>query len=302
MSFSVTPDGILACVPIVVCGGSTFADLNWSVDDGTRWSRALLCLEAIPSTDQAHMARGGPSYRVGPSRMERIEPPAQRGRYIINGRSAFASWETVLIKHRPSPDSHRLSGQVRLSDPRMSTLIPPMPMQLMLKAPFRFPESSVQRFLHQFRGHRVEVRNARLQSPQTTNAYFRTTYIFRRASTSWGVAVQVGRCRWTGSHRQWLRRPVPVWATVSTYQDFSIEGTGVPTVLAEMESRGPSPDHDCLEDHVANWSALRKAIPVKAVPSSCPSRTALSIQKERSSWTHRMRRWARSCSGLPSTT
>ncbi len=163
-TFSITPYGILAYIPIVVIGGEIFGDLYWSWYDGTH---ALLSLVENPGSRESSSRR--PSYRAGIPRM-RICGIGATGDYRIRGEKGRASWQEVFIRHRPSP-LPGLSGQ--LSDPR-TVAIPAMPVQLTLDAPYRFDEACIREFMVESKANRVEIRNARFPSnsnPPTIYAF-----------------------------------------------------------------------------------------------------------------------------------
>ena len=303
MTFSITPEGILAHIPIIVCAGETFGDLYWSVvdsepwlsvDDSESWSyvgaesepwwpvagckswwpmgdsdpwwsvlagprhRLLLRLEPDPASNQAPRSSSHPSFRVCSSRIEHIEPPTTAGQYTINGRAASASWQTVLIKHRLSP--HRLPGQF-LDASLNTTFIPAMPMQLSVGAAFRFGEARIRRFLHECQADRVEVRNAQAARESPGGGGLPTTYIFMHADPalfsilSFAVIIRVGQCRCPGGDCRSGTRSAgsaPIWATVDS---VSRPVHGAEEEFGRLSS---NPGHDCLEDHVSQWTGLQK--------------------------------------------
>ena len=272
LSFTVTPEGVLASIPVVEWNGKSYADLYWAADDG---SRMLLCIESDPDSHARSGPSHGPSYRVGHvrnghsgPRLEWIDPPSARGQYTLHGHSAFASWQTILIKHRPS--LLRAPGQ--LPNSYMSTFLPLMPMQLAVQAPFRVDEGRMQQLLQEFLPDKVEVRNAQLrmlEDPTSAGAQpihpagdSPTSYVIQsiirrnRRTYLWVLIIKVGQCRRAESGMGTQSRPGPaLWAEVVSFQ-----GKLHPTEEIEQQiiKVADSPEHDCRRDHVLGWPALRK--------------------------------------------
>ena len=98
MRFSITPNGVLARIPIITCGDETFGDLYWFTDRD-RGHRALLRLESNSNNPLSST----PMYRVGSPRTLRVDWPEEIGhqQYTINGHAVSVSWQTVLLEHRP---------------------------------------------------------------------------------------------------------------------------------------------------------------------------------------------------------
>ncbi|RPD54167.1 HET-domain-containing protein [Lentinus tigrinus ALCF2SS1-6] len=258
MTFSITPDGILAHIPLIVCGGQTFADLSWT--DCWYKSRVLLALQADSS--QRRRASRRPLYIVSVRetlRMTYTDPPSKSGIYTIRGRSASASWRTILIKHRPSP--HRLPGQ--LSDPRTPSFIPAAPTQLALDTPFRFDEACIQRFMCQSRMGKVEVRNGQFCESRVVNLGNKpppTAYIFTGGSVLFPhIIIKIGQCGQEGfptGDQPWLPRRAPVWAKVHFVWVGRNDGPDITTKLSD------DAEHDCWGDHIMKWSRLQKSFHV----------------------------------------
>ncbi|KAI0712865.1 heterokaryon incompatibility protein-domain-containing protein [Cerioporus squamosus] len=164
MSFSVTPHGIQAYIPIIRLKGdkeeAIFADLAWCQPENAAIPhRVLLPLEEDPDS-RAGLSSRRESYIVGRGRLTYAQLCKSRGMhhislwlstesltYMMFGHKERASrtWRTVLIRDRPPP--HRLPGQPSSADPHIP-LVPVLPSQLFVGAPFRFDELHVQKFFH----------------------------------------------------------------------------------------------------------------------------------------------------------
>ncbi|KAI0708166.1 heterokaryon incompatibility protein-domain-containing protein [Cerioporus squamosus] len=254
MTFSVTPHGVLAYIPVYkLRGGDVLADLYWSTDRSHGRDAAVLHLEEDPDSQARSSVR--PSYRVsgGVSRIHWTGTNgcfnSDTGEYVFGGEIICASWQEVLIRHRPP--SHRLPGQ--LSDTR-TFFIPPMPMQLVLDSPFRFDNAHIRKFMHEFGADCVHVLGAESQSSQLADSNLLTSYVFERSSSQF-IVIQVGQCQ-----RDWvpgdLPRPAPgpIWAKVRGVATM----TASPRAKEEAMKFARDPSHNCLEDHVSRWPTLRK--------------------------------------------
>ena len=233
MTFSVTPHGVLAHIPIIASQNKVFADLFWTMGSGD--CRFLLCLEE----DRASQGRSSrrPSYSICSDRLLQINPAIYKaeGGYLIDAQPAAATWQDVLIRHRPPP--RRLPGE--LPDTR-SSFIPPMPMQLILDAPVRFDEGRIQQFMQESGLELDEVRNA--EDPWRVGPGLTTVYVFTDPLMTMELVIKVGQCDWV------LRRgvdPAAIWATVEV---FTASG------IAYRDQSY----HDCLDDHVVAWRESRR--------------------------------------------
>ncbi|RPD54186.1 HET-domain-containing protein [Lentinus tigrinus ALCF2SS1-7] len=231
-TFSVTPRGIRAYVPIIECRTRTYADLHWLQSVGGY--PVLLCLR---STDNATRQDedgedtewkigsirgqpGPPAYEVDRPRLLEIQALSYPGIYTIQGEVVRASWQDVFIKHRPSP--RHIPGQ--LPDSRLP-FIPAIPMQLPLHAPYRFDPTDIRKFQRQLDGPEVKIYN-----PAVPGAPVRYRFRAGHKWTSQWITINVGQC---------LRKEEnPVWATL---------------LVTNHGHKEDSVDHDCQFDHISEW-------------------------------------------------
>lgn len=257
MTFSITPYGVQAYVPIIECSSGTYADLYWSNDNERDFHQRrgfLLCLEkhldahAKPSSCHA-------SYIICDS--ERIsyyhrQPHMMADEYIMaDGQITRSSWQTILIRHRPPP--FPVPGQ--LADSR-APFIPAIPIQFQLDALLRLNEASFQNFMRQCWSDRMEVRNATSLYPSKEVSHLPTTYVFHCTATVYysTIIIAFGKCYQGLS----LDQPhplvdVPAWATVRI-----LDETEPHEVEKQVTEHSKSSRHCCGEDHIERWLNLRK--------------------------------------------
>ena len=229
----------------------TYADLFWSKTNknGTRY-RGLLPLEEDEGL-QAQSVRY-PSYHILTSPLRRgyniLWIPVSRtpNQYKIDEKIFHASWQDILLRHRPPP--RRLVGQPLL-DP--SNVLPAIPWQLTLDAPFRFDKAHIEKFMRQSSESRVKVylpSVARGASDPNVSA----TYVF---SSRWHhrLLIQIGRCV-SGEGRHLTSA---VWARVIYLLQQKLE--------EETVELADDPEHDCSYDHVSSWPGLQKTFALDTV-------------------------------------
>ena len=271
MTFTVTPHGVQAYIPIIEYSKKTYADLSWSGDaslsklPNAQPSRFLLCLEKDPDSQVWPGSPRRPSYIVCYSRvLQIIDPPQRVDKYVFEGRTVHASWQTVLIRHRLPPP--RLPGQLlQLAHSHSSApWIPPMPLQFSLGAPFRFDEAHIRKFLQQSRAGWVEVRNAGFPEHPTgagkpSHHPNPTTYTFiRQTLYKRAIVIRVGECPWERKSSS-PSRPAPLWATVSSITvTMSVRRGSSGSMNAQLAGLSRDARHCCLEDHVLHWPDSRK--------------------------------------------
>ncbi|KAI0708152.1 heterokaryon incompatibility protein-domain-containing protein [Cerioporus squamosus] len=272
IELSVTPYGILAYIPVYRYNELLVGDFYWSRPSAVRQMRnrklrPMLCLEEDPDSQTGSSRTVRPLYRV------------QCGILCIESREPgeHASWQEVLIRHRPVPHWGAGSLSARLSD-RGTTLIPTMPMQLTLNAPYRFDEAHIRKFLRESQAHYMTVHGADHRPPSPSGwmpqsncpTMLPTTYIFSptpfldvRGYDPYMnvrfIMIKVGKCR------QWqIEQNLPwdqrVWATV--HGEYISDSRRVSHALWEMRMLSDDLRHDCLTDHVSQWPALRKVFHV----------------------------------------
>ena len=261
MSFVVTPHGLLAYIPIIVShSGDTYADLFWATPDGIRY---LLCLRAVTDLHEAQRSRR-PLYRVENTRLKEVEmSPLDPAAYLLGGQMVQASWQEILIRHRPP--SHRHPGQ--LSDTHRA-FIPAIPLQLALHAAFRFDEARMRKFLHESQLDFVEHRNTGFtsQDPDFPQALPATFTFIRLRKYPFALMIRVGQCRHTQSPGN-SDQPQPVaqailWATVHAIPGKVGSYDQCSVLYDKIEAQSKDPLHDCLDDHVSEWPAFRKTFEV----------------------------------------
>ena len=257
MTFTITPHGVQAYIPIIECNKNIYADLSWCEDrsespnlrqDGS--SRLLLCLEDDPD-NQARPSSCSASYRMRFPRILRIPPMREGGRYVIEGLSAYASWKTVLLRHRPPP--HR--GPPLVPTHRGDRLLPKLPGLSVGPPPFRFEFALAERFTAQFHGSWMSLGSHVDSGSSGKHDHPAATYIFGRKDEDrrvfYSVVIRVGHCDKSAQPTS-TTAPAPIWATVS---DIALPLGDQPQ--SEMQDRvtalADNPRHRCAEDHIAQW-------------------------------------------------
>ncbi|RDX40888.1 hypothetical protein OH76DRAFT_281039 [Lentinus brumalis] len=247
MTFSVTPTGIRANIPIFQWDGQTSADLYWSSGNGSG-RRVFLHLELDPDGSQASSFHRL-SYQVGDPRLTGIDAD---GKYFgVRPPDEPQSWKEVLVKHRPP--LRRAPGQ--LPDSVMSEFTPAIPMQLTFDAPVRFPEARIRKLLTDSSFDRFEIHGAGVNSLWTADSNLPTAYVFVRYGHGYFV-IRVGQCQQERRLRGEQHRFNAIWATLTS----SAQRVANDTVEWEMEISKFSTNtgHDCSQDHVSQWPESRK--------------------------------------------
>ena len=265
MTFSITPYGILAYIPLILCEDGTYADLYWSTGDRRH---ALLCLTEDRDDCYLRSSHQCPVYSVRDPRIFVMRHPIDSGAYIIEGHRTSTSWQEILVRHRPP--SQRLPGQ--LPDTR-TAFVPPTPMQLALEAPFRFSEDRIQKFMEQSRSDSVQVRNGEFRYSHTSDSCrLPTSYVFvcdgGKSEESVNIVVKIGRCRETGVLSEAQPQPASdLWATVSRFASSDQSASDEADSLA----------HKCDEEHVSRWPNARMEFALHRVSIYYPATVTLSF-------------------------
>lgn len=233
-----------------------YADLFWSRTnkDGTSY-RGLLPLEADEDT-HASSSRY-PSYHVLGSPLGRVYnilwiPSSNQPNHYQIGKDVFrASWQSILLRHRPPP--RRLVGQT-LADPY--NFLPAIPWQNTLNAPFRFDKAHIQKFMRQSPESLLKVYlpdpNRQKSGPRGRDSDSAVTYAFFSVGNHC-IIIQVGRCL----SRQMRRPTSAVWARV--VHSVSRDDEEVIVRLAN------DPEHSCSHHHVSQWPGLQKTFRLDTV-------------------------------------
>lgn len=228
-----------------------YADLFWSRShkNGRRY-RGLLPLE-VEKDIQAHSSRY-PSYRIfnsPPGRNEGIlwVPFSEKPNQYEIGQEIFrASWQDILLRRCPPP--RRLVGQP-LPDPY--NILPAIPWQFTLNAPFRFDKIHIEKFLHQSPESRVNVYSSSRASI-VGDSKLAVTYAFFDVGHH-RLLIQIGRCV-SGKGRHLTSA---VWARVV----YLLLQEGDKETVELMAD----PHHDCSHDHVSLWPDSQKKFTLDTV-------------------------------------
>ncbi|RPD58014.1 HET-domain-containing protein [Lentinus tigrinus ALCF2SS1-7] len=303
MTFSVTPHGVQAHIPVIESTQGTYADLFWCHDDpkpthqssrsGPDPLRYLLCLEKDLDSDAARPSSCSASYIVCDLRLYDYTPPRRPGRttsdrYELHGQTVYASWQTVLIRHQPP--SQRLPGQLLLDS--RTPFIPVSPVQLRSDASFRFDDAHVRKFFHQFSGGRLDVRNLSAELPVSGPSTLRsrtsshpeqqhplatTAYTFSKNSRSESLAIviRVGECRSSGGGHGRSAPTPSVWATVSGVALSSrFSSDYIDEQISELSNDSR---HHCLEDHVSQWRDYEKTFDLDMIQNTRAYHNAAAV-------------------------
>ena len=232
LSFSVTPYGVLAQVPVIRKNGLTIAVLFW-----LRGHHHLgLIIAPCPRSARAPLSYdiglgGSPCYRL-----ILLGHAVSDGRYRLFGETVSAYWSEIYLSHRPPP------GMRANAVPTL-----PIPMCLGTSAPFRFRERDIERILKKFDILRFWPDH----SPLDWTGFPPATFTFCDSTLSWGFALHLGRCI-PGSRPPSLSAPLDSpgdsysgehWV----YMQFYDVGQ------AEPQPFTPPEFHTCLEHHLSRW-------------------------------------------------
>ncbi|TFK94470.1 HET-domain-containing protein [Polyporus arcularius HHB13444] len=222
VSFSITPHGVLAHVPVADYRVWTFADLGWS-ENGQRVMLAL-----------ARRRRGVsdlsyPIYNIcGEYRLVRIPTSKHKGCSLLRAPSMRTTWKNIYLSHRPA------------HSPAQSSL-PAIPINHCVAAPFRFPERRIANFARLANGSLESIQNAGLPWEGDPP----TTFTFRISNVNF-LVITVGRCAVPPTPTVFNDRPpAPMWANLQW-------NPAEDTTLTNMAA------HDCATDHVMKWQELKK--------------------------------------------
>ncbi|KAI0713848.1 hypothetical protein C8Q76DRAFT_471327 [Earliella scabrosa] len=247
MTFTATPHGVLAQIPIVEIGGNTYADLCWTLEGRTS-TRLLLVLgrrlrsaaDTLPIYDigENHASSSG-VYRIV------TDSPGQAS--LLRLPSTQIAWKEVYLAYNP-PTARR--ARTALYIPMNHTVSPPL----------RILEPPVARLAKVLQATDVQVTHAGLpwsgHPPATIVLHdcdLPSTSASASASASAVVAearrvqivLQFGRCTSTipsGSEAV-PHDAQPLWANVRD------RDAGIHT---------PSSDHECPADHIRTWQNMER--------------------------------------------
>ena len=234
MSFSVTPHGIQAHIPIIKKNSSVYADLCWCDGDSEQSRWFYLPLAPDPTWPEVPSRR--PSYIIDHARLDCPE---------FDRSEEPWTWGTILIRDRPPPSL--LPGQFSWND--VAQPIIRAAKQFDFNAPFRFDDKSARKFVTESSTQIVKVDNTRFPE---SSPHFITTYSF--GTPQCHFSIRVGQClRRRGVH---ANTTAPVWVT------FHADRSDVPynkgkeskEMLKKWAEMLPKDgQHCCPTDHVVQW-------------------------------------------------
>ena len=226
MTFSVTPRGVLAFVPVLHIGDHIFADLNW-YEDG---SRLLLVLQRTIAIIKSHSIRTpAPLYTVGfgmskdSSRLLTL-PLNDNDRTCPSYQDSV--WKEICI----SPSRPTSSQRETIFLP-MNHAFPPL---------VRIHEHLLSQFFAEQRVTAFEIMNAVL--PWTGNPPLVISFPHRGLIDLLNIVFQVGTCEATYS-LPYPSRLASVWANVREHS----------CSMLQCNQR-----HHCPQDHILTWPGLER--------------------------------------------
>ena len=271
MTFSVTPYGVQAHIPIFRHNSHVYADLYWcsidSRDARSSPSQEWYFLRLMDDPTPLWPSACHPSYMVDEDhKVEKFSSFArlQSDSGTITAVALFSwsmkeilrvplTWETVLIRHKPTPSL--LPGEFRWDNPVQSILRAPF--QFSFSSPFRFDEASAQKFVEEFGAYDVKVDHTTPSKSSDSYSHQTTAYTFACPWFMRMFAIKIGQCHQrtastTGDSGGAVHTTAPVWATLhmkgvcadqSLKKEHQRWGN---TLLSDVQ-------HSCLKDHVLEW-------------------------------------------------
>ena len=270
-TFSLTPHGVLAHVPLIEVSGLTIGVMGFtqSISQTRPQShqppiaiRFGLLLTLCPrSTDPLR-----PLYDIGMAGSAYLDDKgAIRAKWVrlvplgsisedltLFGEPVVAQWKDIYLAHHPPPELGSTSVQQQ----------PPVLLSYGFLAPFRFPENHVEEFIRATPNLRLDL--VRNPPDFPWHGLPPVVFAFTTSTFDWTLTfiLRLGRCRYpvpwgtTGSiaTRGWHAR----WARVDFYPFESANvGPRAPSFFpppgSELEQY-----HDCENDHVKQWPHPRK--------------------------------------------
>ena len=238
MSFTITPHGVLARIPIIELDEQTFGDLSWYEGD----YRLLLILRRRVSKSSATL----PLYDIGlcnPS----LDPdePTPTPRFLKVPKDAEGGL-ALQLNLTPSVWRELYLSQESLSEAQTVLYIPTnhdFP-------PFiRFPEYLFEEFLTRYRAEELVIKNPILPWRGTPSATI-SFVIHHPRYGSLHITLQFGRCHSgivEGLNRWRIPKPGPAWLNVLTSSSSMVSGDQF---------------HRCPTDHITHWPGLYKRFDV----------------------------------------
>lgn len=280
MTFSVTPYGIQAHIPVFSYNSIVYADLYWCYIDRngiapTQW----ICLRLKEDRTPLWPSACHTTYIVDDDRrtqrfrnFKRLTSPSgeidavtfslRMGKDWIKTLHLSLTWKTVLIRDRPDP--RLLPGEFIQNDIAQSILGDPM--RFSFNASFRFDDNSAQEFVRDCRACGVKVDNSTSLDSSGRISHRETAYIFSTRYYRGHLAIRVGRCcqpEITDSavRNSWAEQTTaavgPVWATVhwKKFHDRNASYAKIEEEMQEWIKTFPAKgQHSCGDDHVPLWT------------------------------------------------
>lgn len=234
MSFSVTPNGIQAHIPIIRNASSVYADLSWWDGDSDQSHSVYLRLAPDPTSPEVPSRRS--SYVIDHTRIDCPE---------FEKSLAPRTWETVLVRDRPPPSL--LPGQFSWNDVAQPILRAPM--QFGFNAPFRFDNKSARTFVHE---SSAQIVNVDITPLPESSSHLMATYTF--GTPKCHFTIRVGEC--LRDREVHANATAPVWVT------FHADRSDVPYTRGQdskemtekwTETLPKDGKHCCGTDHVLQW-------------------------------------------------
>lgn len=248
-TFSVTPYGVLAHIPVIDLSQYMIAILFWCCGpDGHLGLRLNPCSNNF---DSSH-----PLYDVHPGGNRIVSLGIHKGpgsdfKFTVQGQSAPVVWKKIYIAHRPPPDSPTPDANTSLY----------LPLNLGVLMPFRFPGHNIQE-LYSSTGLRFASVSP-MTLPWTGSPPI--TLTFQPDSNDRipsvlavpGIDLHLGRCtvptsssslvpgQTTAGSRRLLG---PHWARLVFHAPKH-----------DPLRHTPYQEHSCAEDHICDWGGYKKA-------------------------------------------
>lgn len=244
MSFTVTPYGVRAHIPVIEIGGCAFGDFSWVLDDISLW--LILGKEMPPDSSQGITV---PVYRVGDEsrgRQVRLAEVDNRILSSLKPELRRAVWRDVYLLSPPQSSSLKPSPYIPLNHSFINLI--------------RVPEHIVNE--PQFE-HQPSVANA--GTAWTGHPPMEITF---SPSPGLWLILQIGRCVAAGadpSHSATSDDPEspssdthasPLWANIVRCDPYN-QGL--------LDEETDEFVHDCSVHHILSWPALTRSFEVDVV-------------------------------------
>lgn len=239
MSFSITPYGVLAHIPVYEIGGRLYTDLSWSLSqpriEPGKEHGLLLPLSPRPHPQLSHVYDCGASFGAARG-MLRVISKAQLGVRATPANdtqrhSTSSPWRTIYLA-------------VYDQDPKLE------PSGIDNSGyPIRFPEHHMNRFTG---AHGLWLGGIERHGGRDSNN-FRCRIKYNAPSKALSsykeVLLQVGQCT---RGRQYTSE-TPYWANIKHLERRMYMNEDEGRKYRDLHNR-----HKCPEDHVENWRNMRK--------------------------------------------